>query len=754
MIRKLRRVLLSSIIVIFGTIISGQNLAFAQSDPDSNDAAGVPPELGPRAIESLVSKLDESQTAALVKLVELLNSSASGDSTNMVDGGEPTFEIIKGWFTTFATNFKFHLQAFPKLFTSMGEAISSIFQGRELGGSLKFLLLVAVIIGAGIVAEWLFNRTTSAKREQIRQSQPNRLLDSLRILSTRAGIEIGGVVVFAIVAIIAANLFVSVENDLFLITAFVLNVIVMPRIFGSVMHFVLAPRRPELRLVHVESKEALLLERNFIQIAILVGAAFFLASVMIRNGIGYFDTMRFWLGLAVHAWLVTIVLRARHGLTQIIEGSDENLTTGLKRVAGWWPGVSAALVAFNWFFLQFVLSAGHQTMSPQRSASAIALIVLAPFLDTIVRGIAGQLAPTDDGVDEVVTNANHETRLGYIRIGRIILIGLIILAVAKLWGVNLLNLAEAGFGAEIAANTVGFLLIIAVGYFAWETTNLSINKRLAREIPGGESGGEAAEGGTGQTRMATILPILRMTLQVTIIILTVLLALSQLGVNITPLLAGAGVLGLAIGFGAQTLVKDIVSGVFFLMDDAFRLGEFVTIGTTNGIVQKISVRSLHLRQDTGPIHIIPYGSMSQLTNNSRDYVTMKLRFTVPFDTDQEKVRKLFKKIGQEMMEVPELAEVLINPFKSQGAADVTDVGIVIRGKFTTVPGGQFLIRKEAYKRVQETFEANGIDFARKEVRVHLPEQVNPSALTDAQKSAISAAAGQESDAQKPTPDIP
>jgi small-conductance mechanosensitive channel len=335
--------------------------------------------------------------------------------------------------------------------------------------------------------------------------------------------------------------------------------------------------------------------------------------------------------------------------------------------------------------------------------------------------------------------AFNETRFSYIRIGRIALIGTIILIVGKLWGINLRNLTEAGFGAQIAANAVGFMLIVAFGYLAWEITNLVISRRLAREVPDGESD---AEGGTGQTRIATVLPILRMTLQATIIIITVLLALSQLGFNITPLLAGAGVLGLAIGFGAQTLVKDIVSGVFFLLDDAFRLGEFITVGTTNGVVSKISVRSLQLRQDTGQLHIIPYGSMSQLTNNSRDWVTMKLRFTVPFDTDQEKVRKLFKKIGQEMMEVPELAEVLINPFKSQGAADVTDVGIVIRGKFSTVPGGQFIIRKEVYNRVQKAFEENGIEFARKEVRVQLPEPMKSGDLNDEQRKTVSAAASQ------------
>jgi moderate conductance mechanosensitive channel len=101
------------------------------------------------------------------------------------------------------------------------------------------------------------------------------------------------------------------------------------------------------------------------------------------------------------------------------------------------------------------------------------------------------------------------------------------------------------------------------------------------------------------------------------------------------------------------------------------------------------------------------------------------------------------------MEVPELAEVLINPFKSQGAAEITDVGIVIRGKFTTVPGGQFLIRKEVYSRVQKAFEANGIDFARREVRVRLPDSVDANKLTEEQKEAVSAAASQAAEAPPP-----
>ena len=743
--QKTKSYLTVGLLCIFVSLSMIDATAYAQSESSPMQQVEVPQALGPEAMKELVSKLNEKQTAALIELIGLLNARTENEALPAVEG-QGALDTVKQWFTDFGASLKTHMLSFPQMAASIGMTLALMFQGRESGGNLTFLFLVAVSIVIGMAAEWLFKRRTRDKRERIRQSRPQALMEMFKVLSARAGIEIGSVVIFTIAAMIAVNLLITADNDYFLVSAFILSFIVMVRITAAVMHFILAPRRPELRLVYADTWTAQFIERNFILIAAVAGFGFFLNSVMHQYAAPHIDTVRFWVGLSLHIWLICIIIKAHQGLTQIIVGDDENLTPGLKRMAAWWPIASAGLVAFNWLFVQFALSAGHQTLSPERSVTAIALIVMAPFLDTIVRGIAAHLVPSEEDKTEVVANAYHETRLSYIRIGRIALIGMLIMIIGKLWGVSLRNLAEAGFGAQVAANVVGFFLILALGYLAWEVTNLMINKRLATEAP--EEGESGAEGGTGQSRVATVLPILQVTLQVTIIILTILLALSQLGVNIAPLLAGAGVLGLAIGFGAQTLVKDVVSGVFFLMDDAFRMGEFVEVGTTMGIVQKISVRSLHLRQDTGPIHVIPYGSMSQLTNNSRDYVTMKLRFTVPFDTDQDKVRKLFKQIGQEMMEVPELAEVLINPFKSQGAADVTDVGIVIRGKFTTVPGGQFLIRKEVYNRVQKTFEANGIEFARKEVRVHLPESHKAGDLTDAQKDAISAAASDEPEAPK------
>lgn len=178
--------------------------------------------------------------------------------------------------------------------------------------------------------------------------------------------------------------------------------------------------------------------------------------------------------------------------------------------------------------------------------------------------------------------------------------------------------------------------------------------------------------------------------------------------NVWPLITGLSVFGLAIGFGSQTLVKDIVSGLFFLLDDAFRMGEYIETSGAKGTVERISVRSVSLRHSRGAVATIPYGQIGKIQNHSRDWVIEKLVFRVDFHTDVEKVRKLFKRIGQEIAEDPELNADLLEPFKSQGIAEVEDGTLLIRGKFKAKAGRQFAIRKAVLSAVQAAFRDNGI----------------------------------------------
>jgi small-conductance mechanosensitive channel len=211
------------------------------------------------------------------------------------------------------------------------------------------------------------------------------------------------------------------------------------------------------------------------------------------------------------------------------------------------------------------------------------------------------------------------------------------------------------------------------------------------------------------------------TLQVTVVTMALLIVLAAVGVNIGPLLAGAGVVGLAVGFGAQTLVRDIVSGLFFLVDDAFRTGEYIDVGAVKGTVEKISVRSLRLRHHRGYLHTIPFGEIRHLTNYSRDWVIMKLEFRVPFDTDIELVRKLFKQIGKELLQHPDIGDDFLEPFKSQGVYTMDDSAMIVRGKFTAKPGKQFMARREIYNAVQRAFYDHGIRFADRRVTVQVAD---------------------------------
>jgi small-conductance mechanosensitive channel len=206
--------------------------------------------------------------------------------------------------------------------------------------------------------------------------------------------------------------------------------------------------------------------------------------------------------------------------------------------------------------------------------------------------------------------------------------------------------------------------------------------------------------------------------------MVIMIILSSLGVHIGPLLAGAGVVGIAIGFGAQTLVRDIVSGVFFLLDDAFRVGEYIDLGSVKGTVEKISIRSMQLRHHRGALNTVPFGEIQYLTNYSRDWAIMKLQFRVTYDTDVNQVKKIFKQINTELMENEEIAANLLEPLKSQGVLSMEDSAMIIRAKFTAKPGEQFVIRREVYTRVQKAFEEAGIKFAHREVTVHVPEAAN------------------------------
>jgi small-conductance mechanosensitive channel len=268
---------------------------------------------------------------------------------------------------------------------------------------------------------------------------------------------------------------------------------------------------------------------------------------------------------------------------------------------------------------------------------------------------------------------------------------------------------------RLSLRLVGVATLALLTHVVWITVRTAIDQRLSRVPPPG-----AHHGPDASARLLTLLPLLRVTAAVLLVVMLVLSSLWALGLEITPVLAGAGVVGLALGFGAQALVRDVIAGVFFLAEDAFRIGEYIESGSsTKGTVERITLRTVALRHHNGPLHFVPYGALGTVRNTSRDWVVEKFNLPLPIDADSEKIRKLIKKVGEEMVADPELGPLILEPLK--GKLYRVDPGVkIFRCKFRTAPGRQFDLRAQAYKRIEAALAKLGVGFADGKQTVVIP----------------------------------
>jgi small-conductance mechanosensitive channel len=267
------------------------------------------------------------------------------------------------------------------------------------------------------------------------------------------------------------------------------------------------------------------------------------------------------------------------------------------------------------------------------------------------------------------------------------------------------------------------VVVVLVADLVWVWARTIIDGKLATISKRTKAGGLDSS-----ARLATLLPLLRKVILVLLLGLAGLTMLSTLGINIGPLLAGAGVIGIAIGLGAQTLVRDIVSGVFYLLADSFRVGEYVQFGEIRGTVEGNSLRFLRIRHHRGAVYTVPFGEIKWLVNLSRDWAIVKLEFPLPFETDLALVTRIVDKIGAELMADPEKGIHMIEPLVSRGVIRAEEFNMVLSVRcMTKANEGRFDIRREAYQRIRYAFEQHGIPFAHQKVKREVRDEPGESA---------------------------
>ena len=333
---------------------------------------------------------------------------------------------------------------------------------------------------------------------------------------------------------------------------------------------------------------------------------------------------------------------------------------------------------------------------------------------------------------------------------RVLLLLATVVIVARLWGVPLHEFVKGEDAPAWIGATFDIAVTLLIGQLIWRLVQAALYQE--KHVAGGEDMEELTEEAAAANRLKTLLPLLRNLLLMVLSVVVVMIVLSSLGVDIGPLLASAGIIGIAIGFGAQTLVRDIFSGMFFLIDDAFRVGEYIELeGDLRGEVEAISIRSLQLRHHRGAILTIPFGELKNVTNHSRDWVIYKMSFRLEPQTDPAKVKKIVKRIGAELLEDPEHGYKFFEPLKSQGVFMIDDdSALVIRVKFKAKPRTQFILRREVYHRLRAAFAENDIHFARRKVEVVATDGPEPNGSAAAALAALGASAALATEETKPS----
>ncbi len=283
-------------------------------------------------------------------------------------------------------------------------------------------------------------------------------------------------------------------------------------------------------------------------------------------------------------------------------------------------------------------------------------------------------------------------------------------ALIDIWQIDMSSVASSETAmTRLGRGTFEALVILLGADLLWLVLRAVIDLRLTGAVlPIDDLDDEELR---RRARIRTLLPVLRNFLFIFVLIIALLSALAAMGLQIGPLLAGAGVVGIAVGFGAQTLVRDVLSGVFFLLDDAFRVGELIESGGISGTVETFSLRSVKLRHYKGPLHTVPFGDLKAITNYSRDWVNEVLDVTVVYEADLERVEQAIERVSSEVMQDLSLTSAIITAPLSIGVTamgvDGIHVGIIVR----TRPGQQFRVRAAMFNRIKSAFDADGIRFS-------------------------------------------
>ena len=653
----------------------------------------LPPSMSPDAVKSLIADL----AAKGVQLAANLPDPPAAASPGLLTTANLAAQV---WEAT-----KQAMRAVPVLLEAPHVWMRRV---EAEGGTREAALLFWTIALAGFVAAPLIGMGIRALLDRGPVVEPG-LAPRLRAASIKFLVAVAGLAVFAFVYC-AALLAVSAGRPILEATADRLVWTALQwRLSIVLLSIVVSPHRSDLRLLAIDDADARVCSRWFSVYLAVAPLNFFVVWLVEWLDFGQ-DALfgaAFVLGLVITLYKVAMFWTTRRPIGRAILAATGGEPGPIRRAvaASWhWVFIALSLGIFIAAGIEFSLGKGAWVAraSTATQGIAVALAVLGQASHNLIaRLFAG------DATDIRLTLRRARFRRALSRLSDAFLWILGAALLGETWGLDLVDPAPGSVERLFVRPALEAAATVVAAWILWPALSAVIDEKM----PPPTTPGDEDEIPGSASRLDTLLPLLRNTLLIGLAVVSVIVALATLGLDIGPLLAGLGVVGIAIGFGAQSLVRDVISGLFFLMEDAFRVGEYIDTGRLRGTVEGMSLRSVRLRHQNGQVHTIPFGQVQSVTNYSRDWSVIKFNLQLEPTADIETVRKVIKRVGQELLDDPEIGAEFIQPLKMQGVIDVLQTALVVRCKFTVTPIRPTYIQRRALQRLIEAFSAAEIRFA-------------------------------------------
>ncbi|KUM43497.1 mechanosensitive ion channel domain-containing protein [Pseudomonas sp. EpS/L25] len=429
--------------------------------------------------------------------------------------------------------------------------------------------------------------------------------------------------------------------------------------------------------------------------------------------------------LLAHLLVVGLIFHVRRPVAARIAGRQDG-SSALAVLRAWlgqvWAVFAAVFVMGGWTMWALDIENGLPRLMNFVAISA-GIVILGRLAAVFLLGLLGRLFQPASGDDAAPPTANLQR---YYPLARW-LVGVIVtlvtaLALFQSWGWNVLDWFDDGsIGRSLLSAFLTILIAAIIAVVIWEGANVAVNRRLSSWTERGDT--------VRAARLRTLLPMLRTGLFILVALIVGLTALSELGINTTPLLASASIIGVALGFGSQKLVQDFITGIFLLLENAMQVGDWVTVAGVSGTVEYLSIRTVRLRAGDGSLHIVPFSSVSAVNNINRGIGNAALRISVGYGEDIERAIAELKDIGAGLRADEAFKDLILADLEIWGVDAVDGSMVTLAGQMRCIDKGRWGVQRELNRRILERFRERGIEIANPRASLLLPSEAGivPSA---------------------------